>query len=287
MDTADTATEQTGCRLLDPDEPPPVSILNETGSAQVLLVGDHVSNRVPRALDSLGLATPVLGKHLAYDIGTRKLITHLSQYLDAPAVLAGYSRLVVDLNRSLEDPTVIPEVSDGIPIPGNRGLSRAQRAQRIHCFYTPYRTAIDHMLHRIRARGIVPAFISIHSFATRLATDRRHRPWQIGLMWDKDPRIPVPLLERLRAHPDNLTVGDNEPYWANMPPITPSTTTPRPPACRTYRSKPARTWSIPRTAPSVGRSSSRSLCATSSPIPVSTRSGKTDGRGRTLLHGRH
>ncbi len=212
MDTADTAPEQTGCRLLDRDEPPPVSILNETGSAQVLLVGDHVSNRVPRALDSLGLATPVLGKHLAYDIGTRKLITYLSQHLDAPAVLAGYSRLVVDLNRSLEDPTVIPEVSDGIPIPGNRGLSRAQRAQRIHCFYTPYRTAIDHMLHRIRARGIVPAFISIHSFARQLAADRRHRPWQIGLMWDKDPRIPVPLLERLRAHPDNLTVGDNEPY---------------------------------------------------------------------------
>jgi predicted N-formylglutamate amidohydrolase len=62
---------------------------------------------------------------------------------------------------------VIPEVSDGIPIPGNRGLSRAQRVQRIHCFYTPYRTAIDDMLDRIHARGIVPAFISIHSF-TRL-----------------------------------------------------------------------------------------------------------------------
>jgi predicted N-formylglutamate amidohydrolase len=212
MYTKDTAPGQAGCRLLEPDEPPPVSILNETGSAQVLLVGDHVSNRIPRALDSLGLATPVLGEHVAYDIGTRKLITHLSQHLDAPAVLAGYSRLVMDMNRSLEDPSVIPEVSDGIPIPGNRGLSHAQRAQRLHCFYTPYRTAIDDMLHRIRARGVVPAFISIHSFTPQLAADRRHRPWQIGLMWDKDPRIPVPLLERLRARPENLTVGDNEPY---------------------------------------------------------------------------
>jgi predicted N-formylglutamate amidohydrolase len=212
MASEDTASEQTGCRLLDPDEPPPVSILNETGSAQVLLVGDHVSNRIPRALGSLGLPGPVLSEHVAYDIGSRKLITHLSQHLDAPAVLAGYSRLVVDLNRGLEDPTVIPEVSDGIPIPGNRGLSRAQRAQRIHCFYTPYRAAIDDMLYRMRARGMVPAFISIHSFTPQLAADRRHRPWQIGLMWDKDPRIPRSLLERLRGHPDKLTVGDNEPY---------------------------------------------------------------------------
>jgi len=212
MDIVDTAPGQAGCRLLDPDEPPPVSILNETGSAQVLLVGDHVSNRIPRALDSLGLAAPVLWEHVAYDIGSHKLITHLSQHLDAPAVLAGYSRLVVDLNRSLEDPTVIPAISDGIPIPGNRGLSHAERAQRIHCFYTPYRAVIDDMLYRMRARGVVPAFISIHSFTPQLAADRRHRPWQVGLMWDKDPRISVPLLERLRAHPENLTVGDNEPY---------------------------------------------------------------------------
>jgi predicted N-formylglutamate amidohydrolase len=211
MDSVKTSPSPADCRLLGPDEPAPVSILNESGSAKVLLVGDHVSNRIPAALDSLGLAGPVLEEHVAYDIGTRKLITHLSQHLDAPAVLAGYSRLVVDLNRSLEDPTAIPEVSDGIPIPGNRGLSRAQRAQRVHCFYTPYRTAIDHMLQRIRERDIVPAFISIHSFTPQLA-DRRHRPWQIGLMWDKDPRIPVPMLERLRAHPGNLVVGDNEPY---------------------------------------------------------------------------
>jgi predicted N-formylglutamate amidohydrolase len=68
------------------------------------------------------------------------------------------------------------------------------------------------MLHRMRARGMVPAFISIHSFTPQLAVEQHHRPWQIGLMWDKDPRIPVPLLERLRARPENLTVGDNEPY---------------------------------------------------------------------------
>jgi predicted N-formylglutamate amidohydrolase len=211
MNVLKTATWRDDCPLIAPDEPEPVNILNADGSAMVLLVGDHVSNHIPRALAALGLDDTVLEQHVASDIGTHRLITHLSRHLDAPAVLAGYSRLVVDMNRSIEDPTLIPEVSDNIPIPGNMGLTREQRAQRIHCFYRPYRMTIDRMLHRIRARGIVPAFISIHSFTPQLA-DRQHRPWQIGLMWDKDPRISIPLLAHLREHPQNIVVGDNEPY---------------------------------------------------------------------------
>ena len=212
MDVLKTAGWRKGCPLIAADEPDPVSIINADGNGKVLLVGDHVSNRIPRSLEQLGLDESVLAQHVASDIGTRKLITHLSQHLDAPAVLAGYSRLVVDLNRSLEDPTVMPEVSDGIPIPGNQGLSREERAMRVHCFYRPYRVTIDGMLARFRERGIVPAFISIHSFTPQLAADTQHRPWQIGLMWDKDPRIPVPMLARLREHPQDIVVGDNEPY---------------------------------------------------------------------------
>jgi predicted N-formylglutamate amidohydrolase len=32
------------------------------------------------------------------------------------------------------------------------------------------------------------------------------------MMWDKDPRVPVPLMARLRDHPQRINVGDNEPY---------------------------------------------------------------------------
>lgn len=195
--------------LIGQEDPPPYRIFNECGSSGVLLVGDHVSNVIPRAMDNLGLADEVLQKHVAYDIGTGKLIDHLSRHLDAAAVTAGYSRLVVDLNRSLEDSSCFPEKSDGIVIPGNIGLNHVDRAQRIHSFYTPYRSAIDRMLHRIRERQ-VPALISIHSFTPEMAGEVR--PWHVGCMWDNDPRIPVPLMRNLRAHPDNFHVGDNQPY---------------------------------------------------------------------------
>ena len=201
--------------LIDRDEPAPVTYLNEHGKAKVLLVGDHVSNHIPRALNTLGLEPAVLDQHVAYDIGTHKLISHLVDHLDAPAVIAGYSRLVVDLNRSLEDATAFPEVSDGIPIPGNHNLSKADRAARIHSFYTPYRVAIDQALHRFREQDITPALISIHSFTPQMAG--KERPWHIGLLWDKDPRIPLPLMDILRAHPDGLNVGDNEPYSGKHP----------------------------------------------------------------------
>ena len=201
--------------MIGPDDPPPYTIINDQGKARVLLTGDHVSNIMPKGMNSLGLDKSALQQHIAYDIGTHKLINHLSEHLDAPAVLAGYSRLVVDLNRSLEDPTVMPEISDDRVIPGNQNLSEAHRNERIHCFYTPYRKAIDAKLHRFREQGIVPAFISIHSFTPEMAGFVR--PWHAGILWDKDPRIPLPLMANLRAHPDGFNIGDNEPYSGKHP----------------------------------------------------------------------
>jgi predicted N-formylglutamate amidohydrolase len=201
--------------LIGPKDPPPYTIINEQGSAKVLLVGDHVSNAIPEALNQLGLDAEILDQHVAYDIGTHKLISHLSQHLDAPAVLAGYSRLIVDLNRSLEDPSAFPEISDNVPIPGNQVLTVGRKALRVQSFYTPYRVAIDGMLHRFRQRNILPALIAIHSFTPEMAGFKR--PWHVGILWDKDPRLPVPLMRNLRAHPSGFNVGDNEPYSGKHP----------------------------------------------------------------------
>lgn len=196
--------------MIGPGDPPPYAIINEQGKAKILLVGDHASNAIPKILHKLGLDDTALEQHIAYDIGTKKLIHHLSQHLDAPAILAGYSRLVVDLNRSLEDDSIMPELSDNTVIRGNQNLSDAQRNQRIHCLFTPYRRAIDTMLHRFKEKEVVPAFISIHSFTPEMAGFSR--PWHAGVLWDQDPRIPVPLMNNLRAHPDGFNIGDNEPY---------------------------------------------------------------------------
>ena len=202
--------------LIGPDDPPPFSIINPEGGSNVLLVCDHASNTIPKCLDSLGLDPAALERHIGWDIGARKLFEHLSAHLDAPGVMAGYSRLLVDLNRSLEDESLMPPISDGTIIPGNQQLSEVHRNQRIRDFFTPYRQAIDGMLTGFRERGVTPALIAIHSFTPQMV-DGASRPWQIGVLWDKDPRIPVPLIHNLRSRPEGFVIGDNEPYSGKHP----------------------------------------------------------------------
>lgn len=199
--------------LLGPDDPPAVTELNPDGAAPALLVCDHASNSVPRRLANLGLPESELARHIGWDIGAADVTRELARLLDAPAVLSGYSRLVVDVNRLLDHPTLIPPVSDNTVVPGNTNLSEHDRQQRLAALFQPYHDRIAVRLATCRARGVVPAIISVHSFTPRLLSEGFDRPWHIGILWNRDPRIAVPLMAALRAEGD-LVVGDNEPYTA-------------------------------------------------------------------------
>ncbi len=200
--------------LLGPDDPAPVELCHAAGAAPVLLTCDHASPVIPRALAGLGLAPDLVRQHIGWDIGAAAVTRLLAPALDAPALLSGYSRLVVDCNRDPEDPTSIPAASDGVAVPGNRDLSPEQRAARIDACFRPYHAAIAARLDALLAADRVPALISIHSFTPVM--NGFARPWHVGILWDKDPRIPVPLLAALRADA-TLVVGDNQPYSAREP----------------------------------------------------------------------
>jgi predicted N-formylglutamate amidohydrolase len=195
--------------LLDAEDPPPFTVFNPDGRASVILVCDHASNAIPQRMRNLGLEPQELARHIAWDIGAAAVTRHLSLRLDAPAVLGGYSRLLIDCNRPPGDPTSIAQVSDGAFIPANRNLSDAEAALRMETFFSPYHQAITRTLAHLWRHGRAPAFIAVHSFTPVFGGLRR--PWEIGILWNRDPRLASPILERLRAYPE-LTVGDNEPY---------------------------------------------------------------------------
>ena len=201
-------------KLLRAGDPAPFTVLNPLGRAKVLLVCDHASRAVPQALAGLGLADSDLAKHVGWDIGAAALTHELSRRWDAPAVLSGYSRLVVDCNRVLGEPTSMPAVSDGIRVPANEEIPAAQAAARAEECYWPYHAAVAAALDRFAAAGVAPAVVSMHSFTPRM--NGVERPWEVGVLWDQDPRLPLPLIANLaRLH--GLTVGDNEPYSARDP----------------------------------------------------------------------
>lgn len=195
--------------LLAPDEPGPIRIVNPGGRAPVVLVCDHASRFVPRSLGgNLGLDEADLSRHIAYDIGIAGVAETLARRLDAPLVLSHFSRLVIDPNRTLGLDSSIPAESDGVAIPRNLELGDAERAARAASFFTPYHAAIARMIEAKLAADQTPAFVSLHSFTPMIGGQQR--PWQVGILWNEDPRLPLPLMEAFRAR--GLTVGDNEPY---------------------------------------------------------------------------
>ncbi len=208
------ATNLTAPPLLGPDDPPAWRAIHDHGRAPALLLCDHASNRVPSALGTLGLAPGQLDRHIAWDIGAAAVTERLAALLDAPALLSGYSRLVLDCNRHPGRAGSLPAVSDGIAIPGNVGLSDAEVAARIAALFHPYQAAIGARIARFAAAGTHPGLVSIHSFTP--AMNGFQRPWHVGVLWDQDPRIALPLLDALSRQP-GLVVGDNEPYSARDP----------------------------------------------------------------------
>ena len=198
--------------LLAPSDPTPVRTYNAEGRAPMLLLCDHASNRVPERLGNLGLDPAELRRHIGWDIGAGALTMSLADQLGAPALLAGFSRLVIDNNRSLDDPTSVPEISDGALVPGNRDISGADRKARTEEIFKPYHAAIDAKIDAMLAAGPPPIILSIHSFTPVMRGEER--PWHVSILWKSDPRLPQALLQRLRTVP-GICAGDNVPYSAH------------------------------------------------------------------------
>ncbi|MDQ0997173.1 putative N-formylglutamate amidohydrolase [Phyllobacterium ifriqiyense] len=176
----------------------------------LVLLADHASRALPEEYGSLGLDAAQFERHIAYDIGVEQLTRKLAAMLGVPAVLGGFSRLLIDPNRGDDDPTLIMRLSDGAVIPRNNPMSEDERKKRIDQYYRPYHDAVAAAIaETVEQSGKAPLVISVHSFtAFWKATPR---PWHAGILWDKDPRAVLPLLAGLRADP-LLVVGDNEPY---------------------------------------------------------------------------
>jgi predicted N-formylglutamate amidohydrolase len=213
------------------------------GAGPLLFLCDHASSAVPAAYGWLGLDADLFKTHIAYDIGAAGVTRALASAYGAPAVLGRWSRLLVDLNRGPDDPTLVMKLSDGSIIPGNRDAGEAEIAQRIRQFHEPYHRAIESEIERLsclgddppalRARSAPavgggsrpsepaplarsraregrrgPILISLHSFTP--SWKGKKRPWEVGVLWDRDGRLAKPLMKRLAEA--GFAVGDNEPY---------------------------------------------------------------------------
>jgi predicted N-formylglutamate amidohydrolase len=203
------APTDTAAQLLAADESPAYSIELADGTSDFVLVCDHASREIPRALGSLGLSHTELHSHIAWDIGTAGVARLLSERLNATLILQNYSRLVIDCNRPFEAADSVATRSEWVDITGNEKLTQAQVAVRRDEIFTPYHDAIRTTLderQRTRRRTLL---VSIHSFTPKYLHESR--PWSIGVMHRHDARLGAELLTLLKRD-KRMEVGDNQPY---------------------------------------------------------------------------
>lgn len=188
----------------------PFEIVEGSRLRGIVLVADHARRELPEVYGDLGLPPAEFERHIAYDIGVETVTRSLAAELDAPAVLAGFSRLLIDPNRGEDDPTLIRQLYDGTVIPGNYPMSVEERERRLERYYRPYHDAVSALIASVAGEtGLAPFIVSIHSFTPVMKGIAR--PWHAGVLWDLDPRAPLPMIELLRR-PGDIVVGDNEPY---------------------------------------------------------------------------
>ncbi|MDI4663065.1 N-formylglutamate amidohydrolase [Xanthobacter autotrophicus] len=195
--------------LLADDEMPPVTVLNAEGASAFLLVADHAGNAFPRSMGRLGLSEADRARHIAWDIGIAGVCRTLAERLDATLIQQNYSRLIIDCNRPPGVPSSIPEVSEATTIAGNLALDDAARAAREREIFQPYHARIAAELDQRACAGRPTLLIAMHSFTPAYLGVAR--PWQVGVLYNRDPRLAGAVLAALRQDA-SLTVGDNEPY---------------------------------------------------------------------------
>jgi len=188
----------------------PFDIVDGDRAKGLVLLADHAGRALPDEYGRLGLPDGEFDRHIAYDIGVEPLTRRLALLTGAPAVMANFSRLLIDANRGEDDPTLIRQLYDGTIVPANYPMTDEERERRLENFYRPYHDAVGSMIASVHeATGSAPLIISLHSFTPTM--QGRARPWHVGILWDLDDRAPRPLIDLLAEDP-TLVVGDNEPY---------------------------------------------------------------------------
>jgi predicted N-formylglutamate amidohydrolase len=177
----------------------------------LVLSCEHASAALPPGVD-LGVPDGVRLSHVGWDHGALPIAETLARNWAAPLHAGRYTRLFVDLNRSEDNPAVVPLVAFGAEVPANRRLTEAERRERVHTHHRPYREAVlQEVRHAVAAHGRC-LHLPIHSFTPEMNGSRR--PYELGLLFDPARPFEAAVAERLLAllRAERLKVRLNEPY---------------------------------------------------------------------------
>lgn len=181
------------------------AVIPSNGRARLLLTCEHASNRLPGPWAWQPEDEWLRETHWAWDIGAAAMTRALAERLEGAAVLARFTRLLVDPNRPPEAPDLFLEQAEGRRVALNRDLTDAERRGRVARYHRPLHAAIDRVAESCRPALLV----AIHSFTP--VWDGVPREVEVGVLHSDQPELAARWAEELRAGSD-YEVRINEPY---------------------------------------------------------------------------
>lgn len=141
------------------------------GDLSILLTCEHASCAMPGPYRE-AIGPTVLASHRGYDPGALNLARYLGQGLQAPLIYGMWSRLLVDLNRSVGHPK----------LSGLKNISAVEKDAIVQEYYLPFREESCAAAQRLLSGGGNLLHISVHSFTRVLAKERRTA--DVGILYD-------------------------------------------------------------------------------------------------------
>lgn len=178
----------------------------------VVLTCEHATNRLPPPLRARPGDHDLLASHWGWDIGAWDLTRDLARRLRTGAIGGAWSRLVIDLNRRVDEDTLIRRTVEGRPVPWNRRVTPAEIERRMLAYHAPYHLEIDRQILRRSVRGVRPLLFAVHTFTP--VWNGRARGFEIGVLYERWGGLARKFTAVLREH--GLAVRYNQPYSGKL-----------------------------------------------------------------------
>ena len=173
-------------------------------SYSVIFTCEHAGNHVPEQYQSLFAGqSEILESHRGRDPGAWPLANFLAEQMESPVFACLTTRLLIEANRSPDNPQLFSEYSTPLPIESKEKL--------IQNIYKPYHEQVQKVIEKMTKPVL---HLSIHSFTP--IWHGQERKVDIGILFDPTQNIEAvfsqQLKDNLHANLPEFQIRFNEPY---------------------------------------------------------------------------
>lgn len=185
--------------------------MNRKMATQLIITCEHAGNEVPEEFGHLFEDNlEILQTHRGIDIGALELTNTISAKLEKEPYLNTVTRLLVDLNRSTQSPTLFSEFTREQPLNVQEEIFKK--------YYQPHRKKIEEKINQVIANGEQAIHIGVHTFTPIWNNDEREV--DVGLLFDPRSKAEQHFCylwrHELNKRSPELRFKMNQPYRGTM-----------------------------------------------------------------------